>query len=93
MRVYFDSVLVTVDRVPWIVRVEGLQPGWVVVLKDGSGSVIASGEAVGSVVELDIWGIWIVRGGVIEVLDSSGNLLVSKGFSEILGGDVYRVVG
>ena len=93
MRVYFDSVLVTVDRVPWIVRVEGLQPGWVVVLKDGSGGVIASGEAVGSVVELDIWGIWIVRGGVIEVLDSSGNLLVSKGFSEILGGDVYRVVG
>jgi hypothetical protein len=93
MRVYFDSVLVTVDRVPWIVRVEGLQPGWVVVLRDGSGGVIASGVAVGSVVELDIWGIWIVRGGVIEVLDSSGNLLVSKGFSEILGGDVYRVVG
>jgi hypothetical protein len=93
MRVYFDSVLVTVGNRPWIVRVEGLQPGWVVVLRDGSGGVIASGVAVGSVVELDIWGIWIVGNGVIEVLDSSGNLLVSKGFSEILGGDVYRVVG
>ncbi len=36
MRAYFDSMLVTVGERPWIVRVESLQPGWRVVLKDSS---------------------------------------------------------
>jgi hypothetical protein len=95
MRAYFDSMLVTVGERPWIVRVEGLQPGWRVVLKDSSGRIIDSGVAgLGGVVELNVWGVWIIKDGVIEVYDSSNNLLLPpKSFSEILGGDVYRVTG
>jgi len=94
MGVYFDNILVTADTPPWIVRVEGLQPGWRVVLKSNS-TVIDSGVAgLGGVVELNVWGVWIIKDGVIEIYDSSGNLLLPpKSFSEILGGDVYRVTG
>jgi hypothetical protein len=95
MRAYFDSMLVTVGERPWIVRVESLQPGWRVVLKDSSGRIIDSRTAVyGGFVELNVWGVWIIKNGVIELYDSSGNpLLPPKRFSEILGGDVYRVTG
>jgi hypothetical protein len=94
MRAYFDSILVTVGERPWIVRVENLQPGWRVVLKDGSGNVIDSKTAVyGGVVELNVWGVWIIKDGVIEIYDSSGNRLIRERFPEILGGDVYRVTG
>jgi hypothetical protein len=77
----------------WIVRVEDLQPGWRVVLKDGSGNVIDSKTAAGVFVELNVWGVWIIEGGSIEVYDSLGNLLSQGVFREILGGDVYRVTG
>jgi hypothetical protein len=90
---YFDNMLVTVGERPWIVRVEDLQPGWRVVLKDGSGNVIDSKIAAGVFVELNVWGVWIIEGGSIEVYDSLGNPLSSRRFSEILGGDVYRVTG
>jgi hypothetical protein len=90
---YFDNMLVTVGERPWIVRVEDLQPGWRVVLKDGSGNVIDSKIAAGVFVELNVWGVWIIEGGSIEVYDSLGNLLRQGVFSEILGGDVYRVTG
>ena len=94
MRAYFDSILVTVGERPWIVRVESLQPGWRVVLKDGSDNIIDSGIAgLGGVVELNVWGVWIIKDGVIELYDSSNNLLISRRFPEILGGDVYRVTG
>jgi hypothetical protein len=90
---HFDNILVTVDMPPWIVRVEGLQPGWVVVLKDGSGNVIDSETAAGVFVELNVWGVWIIEDGSIEVYNSLGNLLSRRVFREILGGDVYRVTG
>ena len=94
MRAYFDSMLVTVGERPWIVRVESLQPGWRVVLKDSSGRIIDSRTAVyGGFVELRVWGIWIIKNGFIEVYDSTNNLLISRSFPEILGGDVYRVTG
>jgi hypothetical protein len=95
MRAYFDSILVTVGERPWIVRVEGLQPGWRVVLKDSSDNIIDSGIAgLGGVVELNVWGRWIIKDGRIELYDSSGNPLIPpKSFPEILGGDVYRVTG
>ncbi len=94
MAVYFDQVIVTVNATPWIVRIEGLQPGWAVTLKDGSGNIIDSATAgPGDSVELNVWGFWIIRNGVIEVYDSSNNLLIRRSFSVILGGDVYRVTG
>jgi hypothetical protein len=77
----------------WIVRVEGLQPGWRVVLKSNSTVIDSRVAGLGGVVELNVWGVWIIKDGVIEVYDSSNNLLIRKSFSEILGGDVYRVTG
>jgi hypothetical protein len=90
---YFDNILVTVDIPPWIVIVEGLQSGWRVVLKDGSGNVIDSKTAAGDSdsVELNVWGVWIIKDGRIEIYDSWNNLLTSRSFPEILGGDVYGV--
>jgi len=94
MAVYFDQVIVTVNARPWTVRVESLQPGWTVTLKDGSGNIIDSATAgPGGSVELIVWGVWIIKNGVIEVYDSSNTLLLSRSFPEILGGDVYRVTG
>jgi hypothetical protein len=93
MRAYFDSMLVTVGERPWIVRVEGLQPGWRVVLKSSSSVIDSRIAGLGGVVELNVWGVWIIKDGRIEVYDSSNNLLISRSFPEILGGDVYRVTG
>lgn len=90
---YFDNMLVTVGERPWIVRVEGLQPGWRVVLKSGSSVIDSRIAGLGGVVELNVWGVWIIKDGRIELYDSSNNLLISRRFSEILGGDVYRVTG
>jgi hypothetical protein len=94
MGVYFDNILVTVGTPPWIVRVESLQPGWTVTLKDSSGRIIDSKIAgLAGVVELNVWGVWIIKDGVIEVYNSSNTLLLSRSFPEIVGGDVYRVTG
>jgi len=90
---YFDNMLVTVGERPWIVRVEGLQPGWRVVLKSSSSVIDSRIAGLGGVVELNVWGVWIIKDGRIEVYDSSNNLLISRSFPEILGGDVYRVTG
>jgi hypothetical protein len=93
---YFDNMLVTVGERPWIVRVEGLQPGWRVVLKSSSSVIDSRIAGLGGVVELNVWGVWIIKNGVIEIYDSLGNLLIPpphNRFSEILGGDVYRVTG
>jgi hypothetical protein len=51
----------------WIVRVEGLQPGWRVVLKSNSTVIDSRVAGLGGVVELNVWGVWIIKDGVIEV--------------------------
>ncbi|MEM1862024.1 MAG: hypothetical protein QXD28_07445 [Acidilobaceae archaeon] len=88
---YFDNLLVTVNRYPWLIEVRGLQSGWRVVLKDSAGSIIAEEVSQGYIVGLNVWGKWIIPGGVLEVYDNYGDLLVSKRFDVILGGDIYDV--
>ncbi|MEM4656748.1 MAG: hypothetical protein QXD80_07375 [Acidilobaceae archaeon] len=89
---YFDNLLVTVNRYPWLIEVRGLQSGWRVVLKDSTGSIIAEEVSQGYIVGLNVWGKWIIPRGILEVYDNYGNLLVSKQFDVILGGDIYNVV-
>jgi hypothetical protein len=90
--VYYDHILVTVNARPDKVRVEGLSPGWVVVLRSQDGVVVAEAVAgADGVAVLDLAGVWAVRYATIEVYDAGGNPLVSKLFPEVLGGDVYTV--
>ncbi len=91
--VYYDFILVAVNARPDTVRVEGLDPGWVVRLRDQAGAVVAEAVAgAGGVAVLDLAGVWAARYATIEVYDAGGNPLVSKLFTEVLGGDVYAVI-
>ncbi|MEM1939538.1 MAG: hypothetical protein QXI24_07125, partial [Acidilobaceae archaeon] len=55
-RAYFDNLLITHNRYPWLIEVRGLQSGWRVVLKDSTGSIIAEEVSQGSSVNLNVWG-------------------------------------
>lgn len=91
--VYYDFILVAVNARPDVVRVEGLSPGWAVKLKDQAGAVVAEAVAgAGGVAAMNLAGVWAVRHAAIEVYDAEGNLLASKTFPEVLGGDVYTVI-
>jgi hypothetical protein len=93
--VVFDNVVVAVNARPWFVNVTIVDAsgapisGWSVVLKDSVGRVISNATSVGGVASLDVWGYFIVPGGVIEVYDDRGVLVGAKRFDFVVGGDVY----
>jgi hypothetical protein len=93
--VIFDNVVVAVNARPWFVNVTLVDAsgapisGWSVVLKDSVGRVISNATSVGGVASLDVWGYFIVPGGVIEVYDDRGVLVGAKRFDFVVGGDVY----
>jgi hypothetical protein len=105
--VYFDNLVVTVDAYPWLVNVTNVPPGWRVVLKNATGYVVsqavADSSGVASLnvappkVDLTVYPNYrdgfIVAGGTIEVYDDEGNLVTSKKFDYVVGGDVYRLNG
>ncbi|MCI4436263.1 MAG: hypothetical protein JHC33_05560, partial [Ignisphaera sp.] len=105
--VYFDNLVVTVDAYPWLVNVTNVPPGWRVVLKNATGYVVsqavADSSGVASLnvappkVDLSVYPNYrdgfIIAGGTIEVYDDKGNLVVSKKFDYVVGGDVYRLNG
>jgi hypothetical protein len=105
--VYFDNLVVTVDAYPWLVNVTNVPPGWRVVLKNATGyvvsQVVADSSGVASLnvappkVDLTVYPNYrdgfIITGGTIEVYDDGGNLVTSKKFDYVVGGDVYRLNG
>jgi hypothetical protein len=105
--VYFDNLVVTVDAYPWLVNVTNVPSGWRVVLKNATGYVVSqavadsSGVAFLNVappkVDLTVYPNYrdgfIIAGGTIEVYDDGGNLVTSKKFDYVVGGDVYRLSG
>jgi hypothetical protein len=105
--VYFDNLVVTVDTYPWLVNVTNVPPGWRVVLKNATGyvvsQVVADSSGVASLnvappkVDLTVYPNYrdgfIITGGTIEVYDDGGNLVTSKKFDYVVGGDVYRLSG
>lgn len=105
--VYFDNLVVTVDAPPWFVNVTNVPWGWRVVLKNSTGGIVsqavASGDGVASLsvapplVDLTLYPNYrdgfIITNGVIEVYDDKDNLVVSKQFDYVVGGDVYRLNG
>jgi hypothetical protein len=105
--VYFDNLVVTVDAYPWLVNVTNVPPGWSVVLKNATGYVVSQAVADSSgVASLNVAPLkvdltvypnyrdgFIITGGTIEVYDDRGNLVTSKEFDYVVGGDVYRLNG
>jgi len=104
--VYFDNLVVTVDAPPWFVNVTGLPEGWRVVLKNSTGGVVSQAVADSSglavlnaapppYVDLTVnpgfRDGFIFPGATIEVYDWRGNLVLSKTFDYVVGGDLYRL--
>ncbi len=97
LTVYFDNLVVTVGARPWLVNVTGLQPGWTARVRVGSTVVSSAVAGSGGVASIPLWlssvpgkdYAFIVRGAVLEILDSSGNVVAKMGPTDIVGGDVY----
>ncbi|QOJ78908.1 hypothetical protein IG193_00115 [Infirmifilum lucidum] len=96
LTVYFDNLVVALGARPWFVNVTGLQQGWVARIRAGSVTVSSAVAGGGGVASVLLWlssagkdYAFIVRGAVLEVLDSSGNVVASLGPVDVVGGDVY----
>jgi len=106
--VYFDNLVITVDTPPWFINITGLPSGWRVVLKNSTGGVVSQAVADSSGLAVlnaappqyvDLTADPNFRNGFIfpsatmEVYDWSGNLVLSKAFDYVVGGDLYRFLG
>ncbi len=78
-------------------NVTGLRQGWVARISVGSTVVSSATAGAGGVASIPLWlssvpgkdYAFIVRGAVLEILDSSGNVVAKMGPTDIVGGDVY----
>jgi hypothetical protein len=85
----FDNFVVSTSD-PRIVTVTGLEQGWRVELYDSSGSLVASATADSSgKALLSVLAKPIITNGKIMLRDSSGNMIIERTFSQIVGGDTY----
>jgi FlaG/FlaF family flagellin (archaellin) len=91
LKVYFYNLVITVNAPPWFTNITGVPVGWSVVLKNSTGSVVASGVSTNGTVTLSMWNNLIVPNGTIEVYDENGNLVVTRTFDYVVGGEVYEL--
>ncbi|ABN70566.1 hypothetical protein Smar_1477 [Staphylothermus marinus F1] len=85
--VEIDKLVLSVNRDPKYIYVEGLYPGWRVVVSNGTNSY--EGVADSSGLAMVFFPDLIFRNGVISVYDDTGELVISKAFDVIVGGDRY----
>jgi len=85
---YFDNFVISSQDLQYV-QVSGLEQGWRVELYSGDtliGSAVADASGVAQVtVVTDL----IVVNARIVVKDSTGNVVIKKAFTEIVGGDEY----
>jgi len=87
-RVFDNFIASTSD--PRIVTVTGLQQGWRVELYDQAGNLIARATAdVSGRATLGVLASPIITNGKIVIKDASGNTIIQKTFTQIVGGDTY----
>jgi hypothetical protein len=87
-RVFDNFIASTSD--PRIVTVTGLQQGWIAELYDQAGNLIARATADASgKATLGVLASPITANGKIVIKDASGNIIIQKTFSQIVGGDTY----
>ncbi|MCC6025264.1 MAG: hypothetical protein LM555_03070, partial [Desulfurococcaceae archaeon] len=91
LKVYFYNLVITVNAPPWFTNITGVPVGWRVVLKNSTGSVVASGVSTNGTVALSMWNYLIVPNGTIEVYDENGNLVVTRTFDYVVGGEIYEL--
>ncbi|MFZ8782924.1 MAG: hypothetical protein ACO2OR_02955, partial [Desulfurococcaceae archaeon] len=91
LKVYFYNLVITVNAPPWFTNITGVPAGWRAVLKDSTGSVVASGVSTSGTVALSMWNYLIVPNGTIEVYDENGNLVAARTFDYVIGGEVYEL--
>ena len=86
----FDFFIACADADPSRVRVTGLQSGLWVIIRDSSGNEVARAQAVSGVATLNVITRPVIRNGVIEIRNSRDEILFTKVFDEIVGGDTYE---
>ncbi|MCC5997793.1 MAG: hypothetical protein LM573_01815 [Thermofilum sp.] len=87
-RVFDNFIASTSD--PRIVTVTGLQQGWIVELYDQTGNLIARATAdTSGKATLGVLASPITTNGKIVIKDASGNAIIQKTFTQIVGGDTY----
>jgi hypothetical protein len=95
IRVYYDVVVATLNREPWVLEFR-LPPGYTVVVRDALGRVIASATSGGDgIARLNMWGYFVVLDATVEVYDANEVLRVRAPVPDtigpLVGGDIYRV--
>jgi hypothetical protein len=102
IRVYYDVVVATLNREPWVLEFRGVPPGFTVVVRDALGRVVASATCgcdvmtgLNEIVRLNIWGLFVIPDATVEVYDAKGVLRVRVPIPDtigpLVGGDIYRV--
>jgi hypothetical protein len=85
----FDNFIASTSD-PRIVTVTGLQQGWIVELYDQAGNLIARATAdTSGKATLGVLASPITTNGKIVIKDASGNAIIQKTFTQIVGGDTY----
>jgi len=85
----FDNFIASTSD-PRIVTVTGLKQGWIVELYDEAGNLIARATAdTSGKATLGVLASPITANGKIVINDASGNTIIQKTFTQIVGGDTY----
>ena len=85
----FDNFIASTSD-PRIVTVTGLKQGWIVELYDEAGNLIARATAdTSGKATLGVLASPITVNGKIVINDASGNTIIQKTFTQIVGGDTY----
>jgi hypothetical protein len=96
IKAYYDVVVATLNREPWVLEFRGVPPGYTVVVRDALGRVVASATSGGDgIARLDVWGFFVILDATVEVYDTNGVLRVRAPIPDtigpLVGGDIYRV--
>lgn len=86
----FDFLVACADADPRRITISGLGAGWIVILRDRIGNIVAQASANAGIATLNVAANPVIRDGSIEIQDSGGNMLFTKNFNVIVGGDVYK---
>ena len=93
---YYDVVVVTLNREPWVLEFRGVPPGFTVVVRDALGRIVANATSGDDeIARLNVWGFFVILDATVEVYDANGVLRVRVPIPDVIGplvgGDIYRV--
>ncbi|MDW8033792.1 MAG: hypothetical protein RMI79_02395, partial [Nitrososphaerota archaeon] len=88
----FDFIIISTDANPSFVVVEGLGRNWRVRIEDDRGNPFTSWATADNrgIAQINIVTKPILRNVYMHIQDSRGRTVIRKGFSEIIGGDIYN---